>query len=93
MKFQDLPVSVQEIAAKTLSEMMLRPDDKKEPAKLAQEVKSAFSGLFSDAVAPVRGEAFGGKGPVANISDEATLLISPEYDQRDLLSSSSASHE
>lgn len=34
-----------------------------------------------------------GKGPVANISDEATLLISPEYDQRDLLSSSSAKHE
>lgn len=48
MKFQDLPVSIQEIAAKTLSEMMLRPDDKKEPAELAQKVKSAFTELLSD---------------------------------------------
>ncbi|HHD7442523.1 TPA: hypothetical protein ACOVFI_001567 [Citrobacter braakii] len=46
MKFQDLPVSVQEIAAKTLGEKILRPDDKKEPAELAREVMIAFTSLY-----------------------------------------------
>lgn len=46
MKFQDLPVSVQEVAAKTLSEMMLCPDNKKEPAELAQGVCNAFVELY-----------------------------------------------
>ena len=48
MKFEDLPESVQNIAAITLKQLMIDTiNEKKEPAsKLAEEVRNAFVTLY-----------------------------------------------
>ncbi|WP_261458170.1 formyltetrahydrofolate deformylase [Serratia fonticola] len=59
MKFKDLPLDVQVIAAQTLSgkfcESGLATQGKTEPAKkLAREVRDAFTELYSEFVASPR---------------------------------------
>ena len=51
MSFQSLPVEVQVVAAKALVALMLQPENKKEPAVLAQEVIGAFEVLSGDRTA------------------------------------------
>lgn len=50
MEFRELPVSVQAIAAQTLSERILHPSVTgavKEPAELAREISNSFIALYS----------------------------------------------
>lgn len=49
MKFGELPVEVQVVAARVLAEKMQSATAKK-PAELASEVRDAFTGLYSDPV-------------------------------------------
>ncbi len=47
MSFQYLPVEVQVVAARMLSEMIMNPERQKEPVELAREVRDAFTELHS----------------------------------------------